>query len=487
MSENEINYKKKIKVLLISILQNSHRNLSCLSLFSSLTENNIETNLLFLAKEKEYNKNLVKEFILSKNFDIIGISVMTDGFNFAKLLTKDIKEYAPKAHIIWGGIHPTLMPEECLNYANSICRGEGEKTLLLLIEKISQNQDFSTIPGIGTKSSDDLILNTPFPLEETLDSLPFNKYDWSNFYVQDSKGLRNFDLQEYINYSNYNGEDYTLMTSRGCPFNCAYCCNSFINKIYNSSGDIRKRTVDSVIKEIKYAMNKIGKLKFINFIDDQFYTPRDKLWLKEFCERYKSEVNLPFIIRLAPSTFNDEDIKILKNAGLKFLQIGIQSGSEKTNKMIFHRNFNRDTIIEASKILSKNGIHAFYDVIIQNDLEDDSDRDKTIQLLLDIEKPFSLFLFTLTPFPKTELESIYKEKGVIPKTDPYGAGYCEYDENDFYFQLANLIPHIPRSIAQFFLDHSKEKYIPLLLKQYYDLTKEDRNKSEVLHRKYKSD
>ncbi len=476
--------QNKTKVLLTSILQDSHRNLSCLSLFSSLTENNIKTKLLFLPKEKEYNESKVKEFILSNKFDLVGISLMTDGFNFAKLLTKDIKKYAPQTHVIWGGIHPTLMPEECLDYADSICRGEGEKTLLSLTERISKNQDFSDLPGIGTKSLEGkIIVNPPFPLEKVLDSLPFNRYDWANFYVQDSDGLRPFNVLEYSRYSNYNGEDYTLMATRGCPFSCSYCCNSYLNELYDSHS-VRKRSVGNVIREIKSAMDYIGKIKFINFIDDQFLT--NKKWNDEFAEVYKKEIGLPFIARLTPGTFNDHDIKKLKDAGMKFLQIGIQSGSEKTNKIIFHRKFNRDTIIETSRVLSQNGVHAFYDVIIQNSLENDFDRDKTIQLLLDIKKPFSLFLFTLTPFPKTELERIYEEGGIISRTNPYGAGYRDYDEKDFYFQLASIIPSAPRNLAQFFFKHSKDKDVHSLLNQYYEKTKEDRNKSELLRRPYKS-
>ena len=155
---------KNEKVLIISIVHNDYRSLGCISLTVFLNDRNIECNLLFIPKEDEYDMLLVKEFIVSKNYNIIGISVWTALFDFAKKLTKDIKMYSPNCHIIWGGIHPTLMPTECLSYADSICIGEGETTLFSLVEKVSTGQEITKIPGIGSKSDDgQFTINSPPP------------------------------------------------------------------------------------------------------------------------------------------------------------------------------------------------------------------------------------------------------------------------------------------------------------------------------------
>ena len=458
----------KSKTLIISILRNSHRNLSCLSLFATLTKNTIETKLLFIPVENDYNEYLLSKFLLSSGFGIVGISLVTEGFHFARKLTGDIKKYAPKAHIVWGGIHPTAMPEECLDYADSVCIGEGESTFLSLVKRISENEDISNLPGIGTKSLDGHItINASPPLTDNLDLLPFNKYDWSNFYIQDYQSLRSFDVNDYIQYSNYNGEDYTLMATRSCPYSCSYCCNSFLNKLYKNKGRVRKRSVDNVIQEIRYARENIATVKFINFIDDQFLTSQK--WNEEFSVEYKKWVNLPFAARLAPGSFSNEDIRILKDAGLKVVQIGIQSGSERTHELIFHRKFNRNNIIEASQIFKRNDISPKYDIIIQNDFEDDSDRDKTIELLLELERPFTCNLFILTPYPKTDLESIYKKNNIKPRTDPYGKGYVDFDESDFYYQLVSVIPFISEEQCWYFIKYKNDKYVRSLLQQLYDI------------------
>ncbi len=464
------------KILLISILKNSHRNMSCLALFSFLRSKNFDVSLLFLPKEKEYREKLVAKFFKVNKFSIVGISVMTDNFYFAKRLTKDIKKHLPKTHIIWGGIHPTLKPQECLDVATSVCVGEGEISFSSLINKVFQNQDYSSLAGIGAKNlSGRKIINTPPPLINNLDSLPPIGYDWKRFYIQDNMGFRHFDAKEYERYSNYNGQDYTIMTSRGCPFSCAYCCNSFVNELYHTRGRIRRRSVSSVLKEIKLARRTMNNIQFINFNDDQFLNNRR--WNDEFCRKYKKEINLPFIVRLCPGTFDDEIVKKLKSTGMLFATVGIQSGSERTNKFIFKRRFDRNAIIEASKIFNRNGIHPFYDVIINNDLESDSDRKKTIELLLELEKPFAFNFFALTAFPGTQLEQIYKKRGVKPKINPYSEkSYSDYDENNFYFQLAYIIGFTSNNICRYFLKHSKNKAVRGVLSGYYREIKDTKNK-----------
>lgn len=467
------------KVLLISLLQKSHRNLSILTLYSFLKHNFIDTKVIFLPKYDSYEHKLLNDFIRMNGFNIIGISVLTEYFHFASRITLDIKTICPECKIVWGGIHPTIMPHESLLYADAICRGEGEEAFLNLIKKMLNNDDYSTIPGIGVKMPDQgYKINDPGPLVSDLDSLPFVQYDFQNYYIQDEIGLRNFDKKEYVRYSSYKGEDYTLMTSRSCPFSCSYCCNSFLNMLYGRR-TIRKRSVENVLSEINHAIKAIGSIKFINFIDDFFlWTPE---WTDEFSIRYQEEINLPFKICLVPGTFNDDTIKKLSAAGLKFVQIGIQSGSKKTNREIYKRKFSKERIIESSHILHRHGIYPYYDVIIQNDLETSRDKSNTIRLLLELKKPFGLNLFGLTPFPGTQLEKIYEEKKITPPNNSYeiekSTEVC--DENDFYYQLCSIIPYTDNAIVEKYLINAKSISSKSSLNQYYNETKEIRMRRPV--------
>ena len=141
-----------IRILLISILPNSHRNLSILSLYAFLKKAGIDVKILFLPKRQEYRDDLLREFMRKRQFNLIGISCMTEGFSFAKTITQDIKKEIPQSIIVWGGVHPTLRPKECLLYADYVCIGEGEKTLLSFVERLSESKGFSDIPGLASIS-----------------------------------------------------------------------------------------------------------------------------------------------------------------------------------------------------------------------------------------------------------------------------------------------------------------------------------------------
>ncbi len=474
--------KHNIKVLLISILPNSHRNLSILSLHAFLKKAGLDVIVLFIPNRQEYRGDLLKKFIRDHKFNLVGISCMTEGFRFAKVITQDIKEEAPQSIVVWGGVHPTLRPEECLPYADCVCVGEGEEMLLALAERLSESKDFSNLPGIAILSSDRKpIINLQPPLID-INTLPLITYDWLNFYIQDADGLVPFDRNKYCAYSNYRGEDYTLMSSRGCPFNCSYCCNSSLKSFFGRGYRVRRRSVESVIQECKQAISNIGTIRFINFMDEQFLVSRE--WTKEFAEKYSKEINLPFIVQLHPGTFNEEMIQLLRDAGLKFAIMGIQSGSKATNQAIFHRPFNEKALVEASRILSKQGIYVYYDVILENELETEQDRDDTVKLLLKLQKPFSLTFYALTPFPGTDLEKMYKDNNIASRTDPYEQGYKDLNEEDFYFQICSIIPYTPKWLAeQIFFKHKRNGFFRFMLKSYFKMTKTHRSRVKTAQEK----
>jgi radical SAM superfamily enzyme YgiQ (UPF0313 family) len=113
---------------------------------------------------------------LIKGSNLIGVSLMTDHFQKAVQITRRLKQ-STAAPIIWGGVHPTLSPEECLSYADIVCVGEGELALVELAGKMATGEDYSAIQNIWLKGSGALITNSPRPLVKDLDSLPFPDYD----------------------------------------------------------------------------------------------------------------------------------------------------------------------------------------------------------------------------------------------------------------------------------------------------------------------
>lgn len=458
----------KNDLLLISIATDSHRNLGCLSLFATAINAGISTKLLFIPRRDEYNEAKFSTFLKTNGFNVIGISLTTKDFYFACIITEHIRKHLPEAHIIWGGIHPTSKPEECLNYADSICIGEGESLLLQLFLALKNGIDISNIPGIGVREGvgKRLTINPP-KLIQDLNLLPFPYFSFEHFYVLDGEGLHLFGPKDYVKYSKHGGDGYVLLSSRSCPHRCTYCINSFLNSLYddNSARLYRRRSVDNILDEIACALSTIPGLGFINFMDDHFLT--DKKWIIEFCDKYKQRIHLPFIIRATPNTIKNELISLLKDAGLRTVQMGIQSGSQRTHKIIFHRSFNEQTVLNAANVLNSHKLVCLYDFIIENDFETDEDRDKTIELMLQLPKPYIANLFVMTVFPKTDLEAMYKEKNMTPRVNPYESNYFAFNENDFYYQLASLIPLIDEKEARRIFKDRKDPEVLLYLKKTY--------------------
>lgn len=458
-----------MRVLLISLLPDSHRNLSCLTLYAVASAAGHEAVLLFIPNRTLYSETHLSAFLSEKNYCAVGVSVMTSDFYFAKDITQTISKHVPKSRIIWGGIHPTCLPEESLGVVDCICQGEGEQAFINWLDALDKGEPIFNIAGLGMRKNDESVqLNDLSPLIENLDDIPWNRYDWNHFYLLDKEGVHRFNMADYIRYSKHKGDGYTTMTSRSCPFACTYCINSFLKKLYHSKGTIRRRSVDHVIAELRYAKESIPTVRFINFIDDHFLTSEQ--WTEEFCEKYSAEIRLPFIIRASPDSLTDQNISMLKDVGLVTLQTGIQSGSARTHKRIFHRPFSRDTVLQASHMLKRHGVLPIYDVIIENDFENDTDRDETLKLLLELESPFELNIFVLTPFPKTDIMDMYKTSGIHPRVDPYASGYLDYDENDYYYQMASITPYIPLRIGRFFYKH-RGRTARLLMKYYYKIIK----------------
>ena len=141
--------------------------------------------ILFLPIE---NYESVEEKILenivqtAKDSNLIGISLMTDNFKHAVQLNAHLKNKID-VPIIWGGIHPTIEPQECLNYTEMVCIGEGEKSIVELAERIENNKAYHNIPGIWINKHKKIIKNALPPLSNNLDKIPFQDIDHENHYI----------------------------------------------------------------------------------------------------------------------------------------------------------------------------------------------------------------------------------------------------------------------------------------------------------------
>ncbi len=352
--------------------------------------------------------------------DLIGFSLTSPAFNTAALLTRELKKKID-IPVVWGGIHPTLKPEECLQIADFACIGEAEKSMPRLVQMLENSSLPSDEPvrGFAFKAKGSRIINGgPGEYVNNLDDLPFPDFyrniDNKHYIFGDTHTMHLPPDAEHVNYS------YNIMTSRGCPFGCTYCCNSVLRHMMKECGRwIRRRSPRSVIEELKL-FTAHEDVDHVHFWDDVFTFNRR--WIEEFTELYRREIGLPMTCYVHPLLSAGEILKRLKWAGLITANVGLQSGSRRIMTEYYGRKYDPDILINIGRELKELGILAHYDIILDNPYETQEDLRQTLDLLLKLPRPFKLNTFSMCYFPGVPFTERALKDGMITPDQIDGPG-----------------------------------------------------------------
>lgn len=358
-----------------------------------------------------------QEFRLFENFvketapEVVGFGFGTPYLNIATDLTGSVRKVSD-AHVVWGGVHPTICPEDGINIADSVCIGEGEYPLLDLAGAIRDGKPVDNIRNLWVRTGSGIVKNSLRSLIENLDDLPFTlKFKAKISWIEDNRIQRGDPMQD--------NALYRIFASRGCPFHCAFCYNNQFREIYKGLGRYhRLRGVESVLEELEVAKKQMPTLKRIRFDDDSFVFP--KPWLDEFVEEYPKRIGLPFDILFNPQTNKPDLLEKLKDAGLVHVQVGIQSASDKELREDYRREGSGKQVLELARQLQKLKIDVTYDVILDNPLAKEDEKRAMMEMLLTLPRPFSLFLYSLTVFPKSDIARKLLKAGLINENEIEG-------------------------------------------------------------------
>jgi radical SAM superfamily enzyme YgiQ (UPF0313 family) len=324
---------------------------------------------------------------------LICFSVSSDSLGWALRLAHRIK----KDHdvpIIFGGIHPTIMPEETIadEGVDYICVGEGEEAIVELAESIANKRPTRSIPNIWAKQDNQIYRNPVRPLIRDLDALPFpDKSLYAEVYPRFMSG-------------------YKIATSRGCPYLCSYCANHQLIDLYKNNGRfLRRRSVANVIEELKLAKEKY-KIKMVRFFDDVF--THDKRWLREFAEAYKSDINLPFFCFIHPKDCDKEVVKLLESCNCKTVFMGFGTFCEDYKETLLKRDYSNQKVSEIINLFSKSKIYLLVDFMLGLPGQTKED---VIQMahFFNENRPDVLSGLFLRYYPKTGITAYTYEKGVL--------------------------------------------------------------------------
>jgi len=384
---------------------------------SILKEAGHNVKLVFMTLSEDYSKNYKKKELkqlaeLCKNSGLIGISSYASTAHRAAKIMNYLKKL--NIPIVYGGVHATISPEDCIKHADIVCVGEGEEAVVELTRAIENGKSIDKIKNLWIRKEDKtskIIKNPVRKLIDNIDKLPFPDYEIQDHYILEKSRLRKF--LEY----DLAGEIFFL-TGRGCPYGCDYCSNSFINKLYEGKRKkiLRWHSPEYIIKGILFLKNKFPSLSYFDIRDDTF-SLRPFKDIKKFCELYKKNIKMRFKCLADPKTIDNEKIKLLVDAGCTDIIVGIQ-GSEKTNLEIYHRNQTDNNVLRAGEILNKykDKLAVMYDIITCNPYEKPEHIISLIKLLQKIPKPYFLSVNNLVFFPGSQLYTKARADGTIKTT-----------------------------------------------------------------------
>lgn len=335
----------------------------------------------------------IEAFIKKFAPNLIGVTATTGMFGAALKAADIAKKLNPEVPVVAGGPHPSCQPDFTLKEGNIdiVVRGEGELTMVNLVNHLSESNPLSEVRGISYEAEDRVFHNPPQPLVEDLDSLPLPARDL------------------ILKREKYCSADFGhIMSSRGCPYNCVFCSS---NKIW--SRKVRYRSPEDILEEIKEVKEKFGTRVF-RFNDDIFTLDRERVF--KICDLIiEEDLDIEWYCDARVDTLSSSLLQRMKRAGCTKINMGVESG----NPEILNRTKKGITLAQARKAIretKKVGIESLAYFMVGLPGEGKREILDTVRFMEET-KPDHVCWSVATPYPGTDLYKIAENKDSLPE-DP---------------------------------------------------------------------
>ncbi len=336
---------------------------------------------------------------LSGDMLLVGISCLT-GFqqHFGVEIAALVREVAPKVPLVWGGIHPSALPEQTLRepLADIVVIGEGEHAFPELVEALATGADLQTVRGIAFKDAAGIVHRTP--TREMLDMASLRPF--------------RYDLVDVASYARDNRNFGPIVEAgRGCRYDCSFCYNPSFNQ-----RRWRPRPAGEILDEMR-ALHRAHGCRVFHLCDDSFFTSPDRVW--EFVGlleaegepfQWNAEGNLHHLQRMGL-----EGLTRLKRAGLNWLSVGVESGSERVRRF-FNRPVDLSQVLDFNETAAAVGLQVQYNFMTGAPIEEAEDVRATVALILRLldRNPFAFVqaMYITVPYPQTRYLEQCKAHGL---------------------------------------------------------------------------
>ena len=337
---------------------------------------------------EDINLEKMVELTAAFNPDIIGITATTPFYHIAVDLAKELRNEISDVPIIIGGPHITVLKENaffpCFDYAFI---GEADGSWASFLKRYEVNKDISTVKGLLFRDGGNIVFTgDPDPVID-LDSIPppaRHLLQIDKYTIGTLDGTKNFT---------------TIMSVRGCPFNCIFCRT----KVFGSQ--FRKRSPRLVVNEIKSIINECDIKHFI-FLDDTLTL--DKHHILEICDLINEEkLDITFEGSTRANLVDEELISRMVKAGLIRLSFGLESVDGNIRR-IMRKEVPLESYIMANKLTNKYGIETLNSCMIGLPGETVDSVKNTLSFLRDSHEIKQANLSIAVPYPGTELYEMAK-------------------------------------------------------------------------------
>jgi anaerobic magnesium-protoporphyrin IX monomethyl ester cyclase len=349
----------------------------------------------------------LRQEIAARNPQIIGISgPFTCQIENSIKVSNLAKEVNPNILTVMGGPHVTLVPREFLEEAKNVdvaVVGEGEYAMLEVAQAFEGKKQFTEILGIAYRQAGKVTVNQSRSLIENLDDLPYPAYDL-------------VDMDQYLNpqkigYRSFQNRAISMITSRGCPFNCCFCA------VHLHMGQkFRAHSAEYVLNHIQYVFDKF-KVQNIFFEDDNLTL--DVKRFEAICDgiierNIKIGWETPNGVRA--DCLNLELLKKMKQSGASSIFVGVESGDQQILDKVICKSLDLNRVVEFAKNAQQIGLKtgAFYIIGFPGETKENMQR--TVDFALELKRKYDvgMHLFAATPSYGTRLYEECKVKGYLP-------------------------------------------------------------------------
>ena len=385
---------------------------------------------LELQEQRNSKRTSLENIFRADSAQIFGITATTFTRHEAINTARVIKKLHPDALLIVGGVHFMHCAKDTLSKIPEIdvvVRGEGERTIVELAQAFEQRVGFESIEGITYREGQEIIRNPDRQLIENLDVLPI--------YTKYSKA----DYPEYVFGYPEPVPAISVMSSRGCPYQCVFCSKA--------GQKYRCRSAKSVVDEIEALKNRFN-IQGVNFLDLTLTSNRKHL--EELCQEMINR-NLDVVWWCeSRANIHLDLLDLMKEAGCVSIALGVESGSKRILSLA-KKGITIDQVIKFCEKCEEIGILAQPYFMFSLPGETEEDVRQTIDLIAKLDSITQPCSFQPTMiFPGTVVELLAHEKGIIPKD----FSWCDQYYSDLNVEL-DQFPNIPLFIDQLTPDSLK--------------------------------